>query len=346
MSDLQIGLILLGVLLILAVVVFNWWQDRRIRQRMQAHLSERTPDPLMGPEGAHPGRREPGLGMAPPASEGEPAVAPGDDDATEIDPAIELVIDVGFVQPVDAASLYAAVSGLNHTGTKPVRIFAEAEAGGHHVRLRPDTRYVALQFAVLLANRSGALSDVEWSRLWTAAQGIAQAFDGHVEGPELDEVLRRGAELDARCAGLDAQVGLQLGLRAPRDARAIAAAMTAMGFAHSDGVFIWPSRQGPAHFSVLFDGQVPGEERNGQVQRLEFLLDLPNSPADEQAFSRMASVGRDLAGQLDGVLLDDQGHVLPEHADAVLDGQLHERYQRLEEAGYPAGDARTARVFS
>lgn len=41
MSDLQIGLIVLGVLLILLVLGFNWWQDRRVRRRMQEHFPAR-----------------------------------------------------------------------------------------------------------------------------------------------------------------------------------------------------------------------------------------------------------------------------------------------------------------
>lgn len=48
MSDLQIGLIALGVLLILLVLGFNWWQDRRVRRRMQAHFPSTEQDPLLG----------------------------------------------------------------------------------------------------------------------------------------------------------------------------------------------------------------------------------------------------------------------------------------------------------
>jgi len=46
MSDLQIGLVALGVLLILGVLGFNWWQDRRARKSMQQHFPMATDDPL------------------------------------------------------------------------------------------------------------------------------------------------------------------------------------------------------------------------------------------------------------------------------------------------------------
>ena len=54
MSDLQIGLIALGVLLILLVLGFNWWQDRRVRRKMQTHFPSTEQDPLLG-AGAHSG---------------------------------------------------------------------------------------------------------------------------------------------------------------------------------------------------------------------------------------------------------------------------------------------------
>jgi FtsZ-interacting cell division protein ZipA len=118
MSDLQIGLILLGVVLILIVVIFNWWQDRRIRQRMQEHFPERDQDPLMGATQGPPVRREPGFGLR------EPIQEPAADDPAEVDPTTEVVIDIAFAQPVDSASLQAALQSLNKVGSKPVRIFA------------------------------------------------------------------------------------------------------------------------------------------------------------------------------------------------------------------------------
>src|SRR3546814_20512510 len=69
-----------------------------------------------------------------------------------------------------------------------------------------------MQLAVLLANRSGPLTDIEWSHLWTTAQSLAERFDGVVEGPEQSSVVQQAARLDEVCAGLDAQVGLALRL--------------------------------------------------------------------------------------------------------------------------------------
>lgn len=343
MSDLQIGLILLGVVLILAVLVFNWWQDWRVRQKMKDQFPEREHDPLMGAQGAFTPRREPGLGALPSDAVNE---NDDEDDPDDVDPTTEVVIDVSFAQPVGSSQLYNALKSIRKVGNKPVRVFAEREGGGHRAWLRPAESYTSVQLAVLMANRSGALTDIEWSQLWTLAQRLADHFDGSVEGPEIETVQERARALDTLCAELDAQVGLVLKLEQPKDTDAVFRVLENAGFLRGDDHLAWMSDSGLPRFIALFDGVPAAKLDSDQISRVDFVLDVPNSPADEQAFSRMATVGRDLAKRLDAVLLDDQGRPLPDHADDAIDDQLYALYVRLEEAGYPPGEARTARVFS
>src|SRR5690606_21058166 len=128
------------------------------------------------------------------------------DDPDEVDPATEVVIDVSFAQSVGSAEVYDAVKGITRVGPKPLRVFAEREGGGHRAWIRAAESCGSVQLAVLLANRSGPLTDIEWSQLWTLAQSLADRFDGAVEGPEIEAVLERATALDAGCADLDAQV--------------------------------------------------------------------------------------------------------------------------------------------
>lgn len=344
MSDLQIGLILLGVVLILLVLLFNWWQDWRIRKQMQEQFPERESDPLLGTEAPVMARtrREPGLG----ATEAPGVVTESDDDPAEVDPTTEVVIDISFAHPVPSEQLHAAIHAIRKVGTKPVRIFAEKEGGGHRASLRPKENYVSMQLAVLLANRSGPLSEIEWSELWTIAQGLAERFDGSTEGPEQNEVVERARRLDAVCAELDAMVGLALQLPGALSVADVSRALEEAGFLRHGQQLAWMAEQGIPRFTALFNGRLPGEVQSAGVDRVELLLDLPNSPADDQAFSRMASVGRHLAANLDGQLLDDQGRPVADGADQAIDEQLQARYQQLVESGFIPGEFRTARLFS
>ncbi|MFC3338285.1 cell division protein ZipA C-terminal FtsZ-binding domain-containing protein [Paracandidimonas soli] len=343
MSDLQIGLIALGVLLILVVVVFNWWQDRRIRARMREHFPEDENDALLGAaktSSSMPGeRREPGF-----ASMAQGELLP--DDEEEVDHPLEAVLDISFAHPVPADALQKAVHGLSDVGGKPVRIFAERDGGGHRSRLRAGESYVSLQLAVLLANRGGPLTAIEWSQLWTVAQELIAKFEGSVEAPEQDEVIQRAARLDAACAELDVQVGLALRPEEPLPLSQIQQITRDVGFMPYGRHLAWMAESGQPRFLLLMDGAAVADLQSDSVSRLDLLLDLPNSPVDTQPFSRMAGVGRDLARRLGTVLLDDQGRPVVAEADGKIDEQLAEIYARLESTGFVPGQPRTALVFS
>lgn len=342
MSDLQIGLIILGLVLILVVLVLNWLQDRRIRKQMQEHFPEGQQDPLMGNSGQAAVRREPGFGV--PQEPVDDPTAP--DDTTEVDPSTEVVIDISFAQAVPAAQLQTALLALRTAGTKTIRAFMVRDGGGHRARLRPNEQYISVQLAVLLANRSGPLTDIEWSQAWAMAQNLADDFDGALEGPEQIDVMQQAQALDTLCAGLDAQVGLTLRLNGTGAINEVSGTLKDVGFLPYDQQLGWMSDTGVPRFTVLFDGIPAQQVQSAGVDRIDFLLDLPNSPQDEQAFSRMASVGRDLASRLDAVLLDDQGRVLPDTTDHAIDKQLLDLYNALQQAGFQPGSERTARVFS
>lgn len=338
MSDLQIGLISLGVILILVLVCFNWWQDRRVRQRMQEHFPETDEDPLMGGLAPPTGRREPGI-------RGSAAPEANVDEVTEADPVCEAVIDVVFSHPVSGAELLTAVRSIQKAGEKPVRVLVEHE-GGHSLRLRDTSNYLSVQLAVLLANRSGALTDIEWSHLWTTAEDLAERFEGSVEGPEQDQVLQRARSLDELCASLDAQVVLVLKLAQARPVAEVTQAVKEAGFVGFGNQLAWMSEAGVPRFTLLYAGEPAGDFSSAGVDRLDLVLDVPRSQPDEHAFSRMACVGRDLASRLEATLVDEQGQPVNESADHAVDEKLHELYNNLEQASFPAADIRTVRLFS
>ena len=199
MSELQIWLIALGAAAIVLLFGFNWWQDRRIRKRMQAHLPVVEQDPLLADMASADTRREPGLASEPYlsgfGSNGAEADASAVDD-DEPDPSCEVVIELSFANPVSGEQLLSALHPLRSAGRKPLRIFAQDAEGHCTRRIRPDAQYVSMQVAVLLANRSGALTDIEWSQVWNKAQSIADHLEATVEGPDLQSVLDMAAKLE------------------------------------------------------------------------------------------------------------------------------------------------------
>ncbi len=373
MSDLQVGLIGLGILLILLVLVFNWWQDRRVRRKMQTYFPSADQDPLLGGQSSSAieagkydaptasrreheappaSRREPGLGAdgqssgsaARAASTGAPSN--DGDDPDEADPAVEVVIDIALGHAVRGSELIPYVQNIRQIGRKPVRFFAETDVHAHHSRLLPDESYHRLQMAVLLANRSGALTAIEWSQAWARAQDLADRFDGTLEAPDQQAILLHATRLDDVCAKLDAQVGLTLLLGGAQPAAEVLALTRQMGFVHDGTRLLWMADSGIPRFQVTrgdgaaFDAGVRG------IERLDFLLDVPCCPPDPRAFGRMVDVARDLASRLRADLVDDQGRALAPGSETPIDERLESLFAQLDQAGLPAGSARAQRVFA
>jgi len=359
MSELQISLIVLGVIVIAAIVGFNWWQDRRTRIKMQDHLPVLEEDPLLRESGGDNSRKEPGFGLghlglepARPASpQSGPVSAPiGELPASalilEPDSVTEVVIELHLPAPMTGLELMPHLQAFRGAGSRAIRLFLQTSEGSLVTQLGENTEYVAIQLAVLMANRSGAITAIEWSQLWGSAQALAEKLDASVEGPEQHEVLDRAARLDSTCATLDAQVGLTLLLSVQRPIEDVVDAAKAMCFIEQEGRLAWIGDHGLECFTLsradneAFDAGMAG------IDRLTLLLDVPRSPANPMAFGRMLEIGHELSRRVGAELVDDQGNALAPGADVAIDLQLQTLYGQLEAAGLPAGSQRARRVFA
>ena len=166
MSPLQLGLIVGGVLLVVGVIVYNWWQERRVRRRIAETF--RKPDAAAPPAAAPAGARvEPTLrsataaGVAPASPEDAVAAAripaPADDA-----PAWEAPMDViAHAPPPEVPADEAPARGIarsTETSAGPLRepdpeiecilllqpakpVGAGALAAGLHARLGKRLRW-------------------------------------------------------------------------------------------------------------------------------------------------------------------------------------------------------------
>ena len=53
MSDLQLALLVLGALIIIAVVIYNWWQERNLRAEAETRFQAPSHDSLMEARADH-----------------------------------------------------------------------------------------------------------------------------------------------------------------------------------------------------------------------------------------------------------------------------------------------------
>ena len=346
MSELQIYLIIVGAGVILLLLGFNWFQDLRVRRRMQAELPKIEQDPLLGDHMSNDGmRREPGLGGATVLPFPSGGASAQDGAAQEPDSATEAVIEITFQGPMAGEDLFPLLMPLRTAGRKAVRIFLQDAEGQHALQIEPNGLYSSVQLAVLLANRSGPLSAIEWSQIFNRAQTLADQLECTLEAPEQQQVVDLGHRLDQVCEGLDTQVGLTLLLAGVRSVADVTNAAQGMGFRAHQGRFAWFGDHGFVCFTLSRADEESFDAGMAGVDRLSLLLDVPRSPVDTRAFGRMVEIGQELAKRLGAELVDDQDRALQPGAELLIDEQLKAVYVNLEHAGFSAGGERALRVF-
>lgn len=359
MSDLQIGLILLGLGCVALVVIYNLVQERRARRLVQPKAP--SDDPLLKPldmtETSPTGRQEPVLLFddAEPAGSSEPpAEATNAADMSEQaevgpDEFCDAVFEIQFAEPVKGSDLQPFVSVIRQIGHKPVTPYGITADGAVHAVLQGSQRYAAVHLAVLLANRSGPLTDDELNQAVAHARVLADRFDGSVECPPAASMLERANRIDAVCASLDQQVGVNLlALGQPWGIDEIRKAAVAAGFEGPlAGRYLWITPEGLTGFTLLRpDGRPIDSPLGSPVGQLALVLDVPCAPQHASPFRRMVDVARRMAPALQARLVDDAGREIGLGTEDPVDEQIRQLQQRLAQAGLEAGSARARRLFS
>ena len=247
-STLQLALIVAGVLLVVGVIIYNAWQERRVKRRIAAAFTppageperSRRIEPTLGngegaPAGAtpvdttstvRPPSELPASPFAIPMDDvtvgpsGDLDVVPDDETPVAVtavptrlgpqpDPDIECVVGLALVEPVGAPLLS---SGLNARIGKRVRWFGRLQPDGPWQLVTSDSpeRYVELCACLLLADRNGALSDAQVHAFLRTVGQLGAAVGATVDIPDGADEVQRAQALDKLCAELDVQIGLTL----------------------------------------------------------------------------------------------------------------------------------------
>ena len=343
-TTLQLGLAVGGGLVLAAVVAYNTWTARK--------NAPKQPDPL--PPSAEPSEPAMDAERRDPAFDGEdlpplpmPERKPG------MDALIDVLAPIVVEHEVSGDAALAAMPPTRRVGSKPFAIEGlntvtqlwETPAAGQ--------RYLQFQAGVQLANRTGALNEIEFSEFAMKTQSFAEAVSGLPEFPEMREEVARGRELDLFANDHDAQLGFTL--------RAVHAAWSPgyvqqhaarLGFVPSliPGRMVLPSSTlgMPPILGLAFDTQAALAEDLDQsaLREVTLSLDVPQVDRAEQPFVRMRDTAAALAEAMDGTLTDDRGYPLQRDALDGIGASLEQLYDTLESRELAAGSALARRLFS
>ena len=273
-----------------------------------------------------------------------------------IDDLIDAVAAVNLDPLVSAVSGDAAVAafpGSWRVGSKPFLIEGfNADAQEWETPVA-GARYMAFQTAVQLANRAGALNEIEYSEFVVKTQAFADAVNGTPEFREMRDEVARARELDHFASEQDAQLGLNLRARHAAWSPGYVSQVAAQyGFVPGQlpgrMVLAAPLDGLPPLLSLTFDSQAALAEDPAQsaIYELVLHLDVPQVDRAELPFDRMCQAAQGMAQTMDGVVTDDNDQALPYQALDTISQELQRLYDRLEQRDFAAGSALARRLFS
>ncbi|MCX8521451.1 MAG: cell division protein FtsZ [Rhodoferax sp.] len=353
MSTLQIGLAVAGGLALVGVVAYNIWNTHR-----------------NAPRQASPGRpKEPAMDA------GEPSASVSDPQHSAVPntdipdlplptpprrPALDALIDVIAVLtldpqagPVPGEVAMAALPQSRRVGSKPFAVEGFNQRTQQWENPTPGQRYSSFQAGVQLANRSGALNDIEYSEFVVKAQAFADALGATPEFPEMHEEVARARELDHFASAHDAQLRFTLRpCNASWSPGYVQQNAAPLGFVLGAvaGRMVLPAGQHglPPVLVLGFDAQAALAEdpSKSAIRAISLHLEVAQVERGEQAFLRLREVAFALAQTMDGVVTDDNGQPLTAESLDIIGKELETLYNTLEQRDLAAGSAVARRLFS
>jgi hypothetical protein len=343
MSGFTVGLAILGGIVLAFLVAWNAWTTRRNAPRqpdIQSTIVEAAATQPM--ERSEPVFEDAPLGPLP-----LPEKKPG------LDGLIDVLAPIAVDGPVSGELALSALPPTRRAGSKPFAIEGRNDVTQEWETPRAGQRYVGFQAGVQLANRSGALNEIEYSEFVMKTQAFADAINGSPEFPEMRDEVARARELDQFAGTHDAQLGFTLRARnAAWSPGYVQQNASRLGFIAGaiPGRLVLPASAagGPPILGLAFSTQAALSEdpSHSAIRDLTLSLDVPHVPRSEQPFVRMRDAAVALAASMDGLITDDNGHVIPAEALDAIGADLEHLYDTLDARDLSAGSPQARRLFS
>ena len=346
------GLAAVGVVVLLGVLAQGVWSARKASpRRAQAPDGSRLEPSLSGhlPAGSSDSADAAVEALAP-LAELRPA-APRK--TARLDPLIDAIATLALEAPVTGELALVHLPPSRRAGNKPFLIEGLNADSGEWELPAAGQRYGEFQAGVQMANRSGALNEIEYSEFVQKLQAFADGVGAMAELPDMLDVVARARELDAFAGAHDAQLAITL--RANGAAWSIGYIQQRAG-RHGflpgvlPGRLVMPGAEdgSPPMLVLGFDSQVALADDPGvaAVREVQLSLDVPQTPELGEPFPAWHEAARLLAADMDATMIDDSGRPITLAAFAAIGEDLKQLYRALESRDLAAGSPAARRLFS
>jgi hypothetical protein len=342
MNDLQIALLTIGGLILLVLLIQLLWLNKKLPLTMNKEPIEEAiaacTEPIFGNEII-----------------GSASIMTSNNKLAHIDSLIDAVAMIKKGIDVPAMSgdiLLAAMPISQRVGSKTFIVEACNDVTSAWEFPVIGQRYAALQAAVQLANRTGALNEIEFSEFVTKVQDIADTLEMMPEFPEMMSEVIKARELDQFACAHDAQ--LSFTIRSKRALWSLAylnQVTTSLGFLPTSiqGRFIFPNSQdGTIVLSLYFDANVDWQEdiTKTAIDSIVLQLDVAHVERSCEPYQILRDKAASFATIMDGTVTDDGGFTISTEAMDKINTDLQKLYDELDHRDMAAGSAQAKRLFS
>ena len=361
MSDFQLGLLGIGVVVVLVVIAFNKWQEIRYRRQSEASLQPQSVDALLEPSGVRPDVGESPEIPAEPKGTGsdggarsEPSFGPAPAKGVDIPPASRTVRS-----PIDLVVTVASDAGilLSDFRAEPLdegmtrRIGVDALIEGNWEKLREDMRYPQVNIRLQLVNRAGPVSSADLDQFGKWIGEFTDRTGATHEPVDLAAARQAAVELDRFCGEADILIAVHVVAGAnPFPGTRIRSIAEAAGLViEPTGIFRKRDDEGRELFRLaneggaLFQAETMRELVTKSVV-LEF--DVARSPGGSHGFNKFRQFAEHLASGLGGKVVDDNRSPLGAAGFDAIAKELAGVYQAMTARGFAPGSPESLRLFS
>jgi FtsZ-interacting cell division protein ZipA len=368
MSDLQIYLLALGVVIILAVLIVNRVQEKRFKSKLNHSTDLATEDPLLdrldtrgsitltdsedevilAPGGASP-VQEPAAASVPVSYEGEDNVAL---DLELLDSKITFQIAISASEGL-CISTTGQLQEVLETIPKRYQVWGSTRKHKDPIIVsNPDSVFDKLMIVIQLTDRNGPLSREQIETITTDIYAETVPTGAITTQVKASEEAANALQLKQFSDDVD----LLFGLTVERSRGAVMAGGEVLSLAvalgmrlNRHGAFIMMDDEGKELFTLENRDSTPFDEtqiKDQEISGITFLLDVTAVPDGIRTFNKMAGVAKQFADAMNATICDDNSQIVSEAGFDQIRQQLNKIYQQMEDKEILPGSLVAKQLFS
>ena len=353
MSELQISLLGIGIVVIVAVYLYSFWRQRQYQRKFGTAFRQHEDALYHGATPKHPDTVVDAAVSEQNVQPDKVRVSAPDEVCSLLDEATDYIVEISPLGKVGADALGPLWERRFDFG-KNVNACGQNAATGNWEKVIAESRvsYSVFRLGLQLSNRSGAVNIARLSDFRDLAREIGEELQAKISVPKVEEAAARALQLDEFCAEVDQMIGINL---LPNGDLSIAVSDLAqvaeqLGMnLQADGAFHLLDAHGFTLFSLCNVETTPFQHHtfnHMRVKGLTLLLDVPRVERPVERFDEMLAMAQRMAQELDVVVVDDHRVALSDPGFAKIREQITAIESRMLAADIQPGSAQARRLFA